>query len=235
VHEPATTAALTPSYAYGAKRPCIDTGYYTTYNRPNVRLVDLRTQPLVDIVPEGVRTAGAVHPLDDLVLATGFDAFTGSLSKIHIAGRGGETLAQRWADGPRAYLGVGLAGFPNLFLVTGPGSPSVLSNMVVSIEQHIEWITELVRHTDEQGYDLVEPTPRAEQAWVEHTDQLARRTVYHGANSWYTGANVPGKPQVVLPYVGGVRSFRRTCDKVAAGGYQELRFTRCTADVSTAS
>jgi cation diffusion facilitator CzcD-associated flavoprotein CzcO len=229
VRDPERARTLTPDYPYGSKRPCIDTGYFDTFNRDNVELVDLRTEPLAEITPGGVRTGRAEYPLDTLILATGFDAFTGALSRIRIVGREGVSLQQRWADGPRAFLGVGVHGFPNMFLITGPGSPSVLSNMVVSIEQHVDWITDLIRYTDEHGHEMVEPSDAAERGWMERVDAVARRTVYHGANSWYTGANVPGKPRQVLPYVGGVGSFRRRCDAVAAAGYRELTFTRSPA------
>jgi cyclohexanone monooxygenase len=228
VHDPETAARLTPHYPYGAKRPCIDTGYFATYNRDNVRLVDLRAEPLTTVTPSGVRTLrdgeATDYPLDVLVLATGFDAFTGSLSKIRITGPGGVTLASRWADGPQAFLGLAVAGLPNLFLITGPGSPAVLSNMVLSIEQHVEWIARLIEHVRAAGHTHVEVTREAEQAWTEHAAELAAATVYDSADSWYIGANVPGKPRVLLPYVGGVKAFRKRCEAVADGGYRGFAF-----------
>jgi cyclohexanone monooxygenase len=225
VRDPSVAERLTPRYPFGTKRPCIDIDYWETYNRPNVELVSLLDDPLVEITPDGVRTARAHHRLDALVYATGFDAFTGALSRIRIAGRSGRTLAEHWADGPGAFVGVGLAGFPNLFLVTGPGSPSVLSNMIVSIEQHVDWIADLVEHTEKHGHDLVEPTADAERDWMAHVDQMAGRTLYQGAQSWFTGANVPGKPLRMLAYVGGVPYFRKRCAAIRDGGYQELRFS----------
>ena len=229
VQDPATAKALSPDYPYAAKRPCVDTDYYATFNRDNVTLVDLREQPLARITPRGVATealtGAAEYELDTLIFATGFDAFTGALSAIDIQGRNGLTLAEKWAAGPRAYLGAVVAGFPNLFLITGPGSPSVLSNMVVSIEQHVEWISELLGQLQRHGHDLVEPAQQAEDEWLAHSAELARRTVYDDAKSWYLGANVPGKPRVFLPYVGGVGAFAKHCASVAAGGYRELVFT----------
>jgi cyclohexanone monooxygenase len=225
VRDPATAAALTPrDYPFAAKRPCIDTDYFATYNRDNVELVNLREEPLVEVTPGGVATERAEYGLDVLVLATGFDAFTGALSKIRIIGRDGATLTRKWTGGPSAYLGCTLAGFPNLFLVTGPGSPSVLCNMVLGIEQHIEWLAELLTHMDKHGYDRVEPSAEAERQWAEHSDALARRTLYYRANSWFLGANVPGKPRLFLPYVGGVGRFGKELATVADNGYRELCF-----------
>ncbi|MBK1787323.1 flavin-containing monooxygenase [Prauserella cavernicola] len=224
VADPDTAAALQPrGYPIGAKRVTVDTGYYATYNRANVSLVDLRANPISLIEQRGVRTGRGLHELDTLVLATGFDAMTGAVLAVDIRGTG-PTLREKWHAGPRTLLGVMTAGFPNLFLVTGPGSPSVLSNMVVSIEQHVDWITDLLRHAAETGRPVVEADVAAEDAWVEHVNELSARTLFPRGNSWYLGANVPGKPRVFMPYVGGVGTYRQHCERVAADGYPGFRF-----------
>ena len=221
VRDPAVAETLTPkSYPFGTKRLCIDTGYYETFNRPNVTLVDVARSPIQEITPEGVRTADAHYPVDVLVLAIGFDAMTGALSRIDIRGRAGTALRDAWADGPRAYLGLMAAGFPNLFLVTGPGSPSVLSNMIVSIEQHVDWIADCIANLERTGRGLIEPTREAQDAWVDHVNETAAGTLFPLANSWYMGANVPGKTRVFMPYLGGVGVYRERCDAVAANGYE---------------
>jgi cyclohexanone monooxygenase len=220
VRDPTVAALLTPrSYPIGAKRLCVDSQYYETYNRDNVTLVDLRATPLVAITPRGLRTSAAEYDLDSLVLAIGFDAMTGPLLRIDIRGRGGATLREAWADGPRTYLGLMVANFPNLFTITGPGSPSVLSNMIVSIEQHVEWIADCLAYLRERGHLAIEATPEAQEAWVAHVNALGAATLYPRANSWYMGANIPGKPRIFMPYVGGVGTYRRRCDEIAAQDY----------------
>ena len=224
VHDPATADALTPrDYPIGIKRICVDTGYFETFNRPNVTLVDLRRSPLVAVTPAGVRTTDAEHGLDSIVFATGFDAMTGALARIAITGRDGATLSDKWAAGPRTYLGLMTAGFPNLFLITGPGSPSVLSNMMFSIEQHVEWIADCLAHLRRRGAEGIEADRDAEDAWVAHVNEVAHRTLYPRAASWYMGANVQGKPRVFMPYIGGVDAYRRRCEEVAARGYEGFR------------
>ncbi len=221
VRDQRVAEALIPrGYPIGARRLCLDTGYYDTFNRANVTLVDLLEQPIDRIVPEGVRTTRATYPLDVLVFATGFDAMTGPLLAIDIRGRAGMSLRKKWAAGPRTYLGLCVAGFPNLFVVAGPGSPSVLSNVVVSIEQHVEWIAACLRHMQERSLTMVEAKPENESAWVEHVNALADRTLYPLARSWYSGDNIVGKPRVFMPYVGGVKKYREHCEQVAAQGYQ---------------
>ncbi|MEQ3549510.1 NAD(P)/FAD-dependent oxidoreductase [Pseudonocardia nematodicida] len=224
VHDPAVAERLVPSgFPIGAKRVTVDTGYYATYNRPGVELVDVRADPIEAIHPGGIRTAsGDDHPLDVLVLATGFDAMTGAVLAIDVRGRDGLALGEKWAAGPRTYLGLLTAGFPNLFLITGPGSPSVLSNMVVSIEQHVDWVADLLGALGERGHDEVEARPDAEDRWVAHVNELSESTLFPRGNSWYLGANVPGKPRVFMPYVGGVGTYRRHCEDVAAQGYPGL-------------
>jgi cation diffusion facilitator CzcD-associated flavoprotein CzcO len=221
VRDPGTAAALSPSgYPCGTKRLCVDTGYYETFNRTNVVLVDLRRTPIERITETEVVTTDAIYELDALVFATGFDAMTGALSRIEITGVGGRTLAEKWRDGPRAHLGIASAGFPNLFMVTGPGSPSVLSNMVVSIEQHVDWIADCLVHLREGGLRRIEPSAEAEDQWVSLVSDIAAFTLFPKANSWYLGANVEGKPRVFMPYVGGVGTYRQQCAEVAAHGYE---------------
>jgi cyclohexanone monooxygenase len=217
---PQTAADLCPEYPVGTKRPCLDTDYYATYNRPNVHLVNLQREPLVEITEKGVRTATGEYEFDVIVYATGFDAMTGSLTNVDIRGKDGLALKEAWAAGPRTYLGLGSAGFPNLFMITGPGSPSVLSNMIVSIEQHVDWVCDTIEHLREQGFTTIEPAQQAQDEWVDHVNLIASYTLYPKANSWYMGANVPGKPRVFMPYAGGVGEYRKKCDEVAAKGYE---------------
>jgi cyclohexanone monooxygenase len=220
VRDPEAAAKLIPGgYPFGAKRLCADTNYYETYNRDNVTLVDVRSAPIEAITPAGIRTSAMEYELDAIVFATGFDAMTGALLAMDIRGRDGLTLRDKWEAGPRTYLGVSVAGFPNLFVITGPGSPSVLSNVVLSIEQHVEWISDFIEYLRKHDMDWAEPRSEAERGWVAHVNDVADRTVFPVGNSWYLGANVPGKPRVFMPYVGGVGRYRAICDKVAAAGY----------------
>src|SRR5262249_5272403 len=226
VRDPETAEALCPkNHYYGTKRPCLDTNYYETFNLPHVRLVDLRREPIRTMTENGIETASRSFALDAIVFATGFDAMTGPIVAVDIRGRNGVPLAKKWADGPKTYLGVMMTGFPNLFTITGPGSPSVLSNMVVSIEQHVEWVGACLAHMRAERLDVIEPTPLAEAGWVQHVNDCADITLYPRADSWYMGANVPGKPRVFLPYVGGVDRYRRTCDEVVRGDYLGFAFT----------
>jgi cyclohexanone monooxygenase len=224
VKDPATAELLAPKgYPIGTKRICVDTAYFETYNRPNVTLVDVRSAPIAEITPDGVRAGDTEYKLDAIVFATGFDAMTGALAKIDIRGADGAALSDKWAAGPRTYLGLMTAGFPNLFLITGPGSPSVLSNMIVSIEQHVDWVTDCIAHLQSRQLARIEPTQEAEDNWVAHVNEVAHRTLYPHANSWYMGANVPGKPRVFMPYIGGVGVYRQTCADIAANGYEGFR------------
>ena len=221
VKDPDVAEALTPTdHPIGTKRICLDTDYYETFNRDNVTLVDVRRTPIEEILPHGLRTSAAEYELDSLAFATGFDAMTGALFAIDIQGRGGQALRAKWADGPRAYLGLATAGFPNLFIITGPGSPSVLSNMPVSIEQHVDWIADCISYAHERGSDVIEAGVDAEDRWVEHVNEVANDTLMPLASSWYVGANIPGKPRVFTPYVGGVGEYRKICDEKAARGYE---------------
>jgi cyclohexanone monooxygenase len=199
---------------------CIDTGYYEAYNRENVRLVDVRDTPIQEICPSGLRVGGKALGFDMLVYATGFDAMTGALNAVDIRGRSGLSLRDKWADGPRSYLGLTVAGFPNLFTVTGPGSPSVLSNMITSIEQHVDLIADCVVHVRDRAATTIEPTPDAEERWVDHVREVGEATLYPKAKSWYMGANVPGKARVLLPYVAGVGAYRQECERVVENGFE---------------
>src|SRR5262245_26859207 len=224
VRDPAIAEAVTPrDYPLGTKRLCVDTDYYATFNRDNVTLVDLRKTPIDAITPTGVRTSEREYEVDRLVFATGFDAMTGALLKIDIRGRDGYTLSETWAAGPRTYLGLAIAGFPNFFTITGPGSPSVLSNMIVSIEQHVDWIADCIAHLRARGQTAIEATADAQEAWVAHVNEVGHMTLYPRAKSWYMGANVPGKPRIFMPYIGGVGVYREKCDAVAAAGYAGFR------------
>ncbi|MGD9961980.1 flavin-containing monooxygenase [Nocardioides sp.] len=215
VKDPATAEKLCPTdYPFMAKRPCFDTGYYETFNKPHVQLHDLRSSPIVGADEKGLVTVDGLLEVDAIVLATGYDALTGALMAIDIAGRDGLTLRQKWADGPATYLGLMSSGFPNLYMITGPGSPSVLSNMVVAIEQHVDWVARCLVELRRRDVSSIEPTPAAEQGWVQHVLDCAEITLFPAANSWYLGANVPGKPRVFMPYVGGVGVYRQTCDSV---------------------
>jgi len=226
VKDPKTAELLCPTnHPIGTKRICVDTDYYATFNRPNVRLVDLRATPIDRITEHGLRTNAEDFTFDALVLATGFDAMTGALLAIDIAGRDGVTLRDAWADGPVSYLGLMVAGFPNLFTITGPGSPSVLSNMMVSIEQHVDWIADALAAMRARGVMTIEAAPDAQDDWVRQVAEVGASTLYPRANSWYMGVNVPGKPQVFMPYVGGVGTYREICDDIAVRGYAGFRLT----------
>jgi cyclohexanone monooxygenase len=229
VGDPKTAAALQPrDHPLGTKRICVDIDYYETYNRPNVTLVNLRETPIEAIEPHGVRTAEATYPADALVFATGFDAMTGALLAIDIKGAGGADFREAWAEGPKAYLGLAVAGFPNMFLITGPGSPSVLSNMINSIEQHVEWITDCVAHMRERRLTRIAADPAAQEAWVAHVARVADKTLFPRAASWYMGANIPGKPRVFMPYIGA--GYRKKCADVAEAGYEGFALAKEPAD-----
>ena len=222
VKDPTVAADLTPrDHPIGTKRICIDTDYYQTYNRDNVALVNLRRSPIAALTEAGIRTEdGAEYPLDAIVYATGFDAVTGALNAIDIRGAGGRPLRDHWADGPRSYLGLMCAGFPNLFTITGPGSPSILTNVVVSIEQHVEWIGAALAHL--RG-GRIEATAQAEADWIEVVQKAVSATLMTKADSWYMGANIPGKPRVFLPYAGGFAAYKAICDDIVARGYAGFR------------
>jgi cation diffusion facilitator CzcD-associated flavoprotein CzcO len=224
VRDPETARLLTPNdHPIGVKRPPLDDDYYATFNRPNVTLVDVRSTPIREVRGRVLHTAEAAYELDDLVVATGFDAITGALLAMDIRGRGGVRLADRWAEGPKTYLGLGVAGFPNLFTVTGPLSPSVLANMPTAVEQHVDWIADCLDHMRTRGIATLEATETAEAAWSAESDAAVAHTLYPRANSWYFGANIPGKPRRFGVYVGGFASYRERCLQVAEQGYEGFR------------
>jgi cation diffusion facilitator CzcD-associated flavoprotein CzcO len=220
VKDPDTAEALTPrDHYYGTKRPCLDSGYYETFNKPHVRLVDLRKTPFQTITETGIDTTDESFEFDAIVFATGFDAMTGAIVAVDIEGKGGLSLKEKWDDGPKTYLGLTTVGFPNFFMVTGPGSPSVLSNMMVSIEQHVDWVSDTIDDLTKKGIETIEPTELAEAGWVQHVNDCGDITLFPKAKSWYMGANVPGKPRVFLPYIGGVDRYRKVCEEVVELGY----------------
>jgi cation diffusion facilitator CzcD-associated flavoprotein CzcO len=227
VKDPETAGKLCPrGYPYGSKRPPIDTDYYATFNRDNVSLADIRAHPIEEITASGLRTSERSYELDALVFATGFDAMTGSLLRIDLRGAGGLRLADAWKEGPRTLLGLGIAGFPNLFTITGPGSPSVLVNMPVAIEHHVDWIADCLRFMRTRGAQRVEATEAAQERWARHVAKVAELTVFGRANSWYVGANIPGKPRVVAPYAGGQPMYRERCRAVQDNHYEGFAFDR---------
>lgn len=228
VDDPDVAEKLVPTdHPYAAKRPPMNyNGYYRTYNRDDVRLVDVREAPIEELTPTGICTSGEDYDLDSIIFATGFDAMTGTLLEMDIKGRDGVRLEERWEDGPRTYLGLTVSGFPNMFTVTGPQSPSVLTNMPVSIEYHVEWISDCIEYVLAGGERFVEPTADAEAEWVAHTNEVARETLWADVDSWYRGANVPGKPEIFLPYPGGQDVYRNYCTEVAENGYEGLSMTR---------
>ncbi|MCY3645722.1 MAG: NAD(P)/FAD-dependent oxidoreductase [Chloroflexi bacterium] len=221
VDDPETAEKLLPrDHPFGSKRTLIDTNYYETYNRDNVDLVDIRHAPIEEITANGLRTRDGQYELDVIVFATGYDGMTGAFNRIDIRGRDGEQLREKWAEGPRAYLGLSPAGFPNMFMITGPGSPSVLSNMPPTIEQHVEYISDFIAYMREHDLETAEAEADAEDEWVDHVNQTASETLYMLADSWYLGANIPGKPRVFMPYAGGLDVYREKCDEIAAAGYE---------------
>ena len=230
VRDPTVAELLSPKdHPIGAKRICVDTDYHATFNRDNVVLVDLRASPIERLTATGLQTQGAHYALDSLVFATGYDAMTGALLAIDITGRGGLPLSRKWESGPKTYLGLMTAGFPNLFTITGPGSPSVLSSMIFAIEQHVDWIARCLQDMRDRGVDTIEAEAGAEDAWVAHVNEVADRTLFPLADSWYVGANIPGKARVFMPYAGGVVPYRKKCDEVAANGYEGFRLSGAQA------
>jgi cyclohexanone monooxygenase len=225
VKDPRTAELLCPDdHPIGTKRLILDTDYYETYNRDNVTLVDIRSRPIKEITPTGLRTADSDYALDAIVFATGFDAMTGAMKEIDIHTDAGMSIREKWEDGPRTYLGIMIAGFPNLFMITGPQSPGVKSQMILACEQHVDWIADCLQYMRNRGLCRIEAEEQAEAAWVQHNNEVADRTLYPLANSWYVGANIPGKPRVFMPYVGGVTAYKKKCDDVAVKGYEGFRF-----------
>ena len=220
VHNPEVAELLSPTNVFGCKRLCVDTGYWATYNRPNVTLIDVSGEPIEAITPAGISARGQEYAVDAIVLATGFDAMTGALLRIDIRGTGGQMLSEKWREGPKTYLGLGIAGFPNLFAITGPGSPSVLTNMLPSIEQHVEWVADCIAYLRDNRCSRIEARSEAEENWVAHVREVAGGSLRSTCSSWYIGANVPGKPRVFMPYIGGFPAYVEKCEAVAASGYE---------------
>lgn len=226
VRNPDTARKLTPDDIIGCKRLCVDTEYYETFNRPNVSLIDLREQPIERFTANGLVVRSATgsrsseqHEFDAIVFATGFDAMTGAISKISITGRNGTMLRDAWSAGPVNYLGLSVHGFPNLFTITGPGSPSVLTNMIVSIQHHVEWIADCITWLKDHRMSTIEADADAQQRWVQHVNTVAGMTLYQSCSSWYLGANVPGKPRIFMP-LPGFPAYAQTCADVARDGYR---------------
>ncbi|MEL0211840.1 MAG: NAD(P)/FAD-dependent oxidoreductase, partial [Novosphingobium sp.] len=227
VNDPVVRERLTPKgFPFGARRPSVDSGFFTAFNRENVRLVDIRQTPIERFSEDGICTTDAEYPFDIVIYATGFDAFTGSLLKLDIVGRDGLTLKEKWASGPVSHLGMAVHGFPNLFIVGGPGSPSLLSNVLLSSEEQIDWLADLFSYCDQNGIVEVEATAQAEGDWVAHVNERAQETLYLKAESYYVGAEMPGKPRVFMPYSGGVRGYRRILERTAENGYEGLALRR---------
>ena len=226
VKDPVVAEMLCPhDHPLGTKRICVDTGYYETYNRTNVKLVDLKKTPITEVSAQGVRCGDTEYALDALVCATGYDALTGALLNMDIRGRNGLKLVDKWADGPCTYLGLMTAGFPNMFIITGAGSPSALVNMVVGIEQHVEWISDCIAYLDQEKLTTIEAGVPAEKDWVEHVNKAANKTLFPLANSWFLGANIPGKPRVFMPYVARIGVYRKECDEIADNAYRGFILT----------
>ncbi len=226
VNDPVVRDKLLPkNHAFAARRPSVDSGYFQAFNRDNVELADVRESPIVEFTSTGIRTTAKLHELDMIIFATGFDVFTGSLFKPDIVGRGGMTLKKKWADGPVTHLGVGVSDFPNLFIVVGPGSPSLLSNVMVSTEEQIDWMAAFIEHMKSHGQNVFEVQPTAEKEWGEHINERVKETLYLSTDSYYNGAEVKGKPRVFMPYSGGVRGYRRILHKCASEGYTGFQFS----------
>ena len=224
VKDPAMAELLAPKQLFMCKRLCVGTDYYETYNRDNVTLVDVSETVIDEILPEGIRVGETVYDVDAIVLATGFDAMTGALKRIDIRGVDNASLRDLWEDGPRAYLGLAISKFPNLFMITGPGSPSVLTNMIPSIEQHVDWITDCLADMRARGMSRIEPEPDAQEAWVAHVNEIADLSMRSTCSSWYLGSNVDGKPRVFMPYIGGFPAYVRKCEEVVEAGYAGFSF-----------
>ena len=227
VKDKETAEILCPrSYPIGTKRICIDTGYFETYNRENVKLVDISKKPIQRLVTDGIIVDDQLYPFDSIIFATGFDAMTGSIFNVDIKGRDGLALKEKWIAGPKTYLGLMSASFPNLFMITGPGSPSVKSNMIMSIEQHVDLVIETLLSMRRKGLSVVEPELEAENKWVDHVQEVANKTLFPQANSWYMGANIPGKPRLFMPYIGGVGTYREICEEIVANNYRGFKFEK---------
>ena len=233
VEDQETAEILCPTtYPIGTKRICIDTGYFETYNRKNVKLIDISKRPIQRLVSNGIVANEQLYVFDSIIFATGFDAMTGSLFNVDIKGRKGIALRDKWNAGPKTYLGLMSASFPNLFMITGPGSPSVKSNMIMSIEQHVDLVTDTLLRMRREGLSVVEPELAAENSWVEHVQEVANKTLFPRANSWYMGANIPGKPRLFMPYIGGVGVYREICEEIVADNYRGFKFGKSSHSIA---
>ena len=233
VEDQETAEILCPTtYPIGTKRICIDTGYFETYNRKNVKLIDISKRPIQRLVSNGIVANEQLYVFDSIIFATGFDAMTGSLFNVDIKGRKGIALRDKWNAGPKTYLGLMSASFPNLFMITGPGSPSVKSNMIMSIEQHVDLVTDTLLRMRSEGLSVVEPELDAENSWVEHVQEVANKTLFPRANSWYMGANIPGKPRLFMPYIGGVGVYREICEEIVADNYRGFKFEKSSHSIA---
>ena len=233
VEDQETAEILCPTtYPIGTKRICIDTGYFETYNRKNVKLIDISKRPIQRLVSNGIVANEQLYVFDSIIFATGFDAMTGSLFNVDIKGRKGIALRDKWNAGPKTYLGLMSASFPNLFMITGPGSPSVKSNMIMSIEQHVDLVTDTLLRMRREGLSVVEPELAAENSWVEHVQEVANKTLFPRANSWYMGANIPGKPRLFMPYIGGVGVYREICEEIVADNYRGFKFEKSSHSIA---
>jgi cyclohexanone monooxygenase len=227
VKDPVTAELLCPkTHPIGTKRLCVDSGYYETYNRDNVTLVDISQTPIDRLTPQGLEVGGRQFEFDAIVFATGFDAMTGTLFNVDIRGRAGLELKSKWAAGPRTYLGLMTESFPNMFMITGPGSPSVKSNMITSIEQHVDLVADTIIHMRDRHLATIEPERDAEDQWVDHVQEVAYKTLFPQANSWYMGTNIPGKPRIFMPYIAGVGRYRRICEELVSDGYKGFQFEK---------
>ena len=220
VKDPTTAELLCPDNVFGCKRLCVDIGYFETYNLPHVKLVDVSKTPIERFTAQGIEVDGVEYPLDAIVCATGFAAMTGSYDRMRITGRDGVTLAEKWRAGPRAYLGVASTGFPNLFTITGPGSPSVLASMIQAIEQHVDWMVDCMAHMRDIGAATVEPILHYEDEWIEHVNEVSKVSLRSTCSSWYVGANIPGRPRVFMPYIGGFPVYVQKCNEVMTNGFE---------------
>jgi len=234
VRNPEIAEKLIPKHPFGTKRPALDTAYFETFNRSNVTLVDLKATPIEAITPNGIRTRAGEHALDSLIFATGFDAFTGSLVRMNIRGRGGVRLEDHWAAGPRTLLGFASHAFPNLFMICGPQS-GVYVNVARNIEQHVDWIAECIQYMRQHEYVSIEPTTEGEARWAACVQEAANATFIPETDSWWVGANIPGKPRVILRYIGGAVAYQNACAEVAAQGYEGFVLTRGAAAPAAAS
>ncbi|MDG2241950.1 MAG: NAD(P)/FAD-dependent oxidoreductase [Rhodospirillaceae bacterium] len=225
VKDPAVAEILVPKNPFGCKRMCVDTDYYKTFNRDNVTLVDVSEKTIDKIVPDGVLVGDTTYAADAIIFATGYDAMTGALSKMHITGRDGLVLSDKWGEGPSSFLGLTVHRFPNMFTINGPGSPSALVNMVTGCEHHVDWIADCLTHLRDVGSNSIEAEKQAEDAWVEHTREVGNASLRSACDSWYMGANIPGKPRVFMPYLGGFPAYAEKCDKVAREAYEGFTIT----------